>query len=513
MRKSQISLIKHAFFNNSYKKSNFSFKEDEFSLEQLRKEFFLLYQVVLSNKSYWLKDNEAVFYLLFLCDVLILYYQNDYVSSDLQKLKQLRKEIEALFAEDLVKKEKIRDQFPDFLLNELRINVQNFLSIFMSISELRKCVGNLNTNRSRFTYGRGLAKYLIIYLQKSSVADLVQEVNQILGNPYSFNEGMDFLNKSSEVITNLGIALYAFRFILNLILMIKHVIQAALREELLVNKVLQQEMAKRGFVMASDLVWATVGLLTTYTNFFHIAQSFVSPIVVTFLIFDSLLLLTQWVFEANQHSERLQELQAQQKDATSFEYAVIQRQIDVLNDEWEAQCSYFAINILAANIIATSFAISMLCTGPLALAGLAFFSLLGNALYNASEEYKNYQKAKRTVQRELVNGALLNDEHHQQLISVLNKECAQSYQQFWKTVAFNVGGMAFIITAAAASWPIAIGLTLAYMTYCINGAYQKQRLNNEKTPHDVYRLLNSEDTISLCSDPFEEVTSSHTLQN
>ncbi|KTD60319.1 coiled-coil protein [Legionella santicrucis] len=513
MRKSQISLIKHAFFNNSYKKHNFSFKEDEFNLEQLRKEFFLLHQVVLSNQSYWLKDNEAVFYLLYLCDVLILYYQSDYVSSDLQKLQQLRKEIEAFFHEDLVKNQKVIHKFPDFILNKLKINFQNSLSVFISISELRKFVGDLNTNRARFTYSRGLAKYFITYLQKSSIAEFIQEINKTLSNPYSFTEGINFLNKSSKTITDVGIALFTFRFLLNLILMIKHLIQSAIRDELSANKVLRQEMEKRGFVMASDMVWATVSLLTTYNQFFHVAQALISPIVVTFLIFDSLLLLAQWIFEANQYNERLQELQAQQKDATSFELAVIQRQIDVLNDEWESQCSYFAINIFAANIIAVSFAISMVCTGPLALAGLAFFSMLGNALYNTSENYKKYQKAKLTLQRELFNGMILNDEHHQQLLKILNEEYVQSYQQFWKALTFNVGGIAFVITAAAASWPIALGLTLAYMIYCVNDAYQKQRMSKEEAPHDVYRLLNSQDTISEFSYKLEEVTALHTFQN
>lgn len=513
MRKSQISLIKHAFFNNSYKKQEFSFKEDEFNLEQLRKEFFLLQQVVLSNKSFWFKDNEAVFYLIYLCDFLILYYQSDYVNSELQKLKQFRKEIETFFHEDRVKKQKVIHKFPNFVLNELRINFQNSLSIFRSISELRKCVGDLNTNRSRFTYSRGLAKYFITYLQKSSIAESIQQINQIIGNPYSFAEGMDFLNKSSKRITDLGIALFTFRFLLNLILTIKHFIQAAMRDELSANKVLRQEMEKRGFVMASDLVWATVSLLTTYNQFFHIAQALISPMVATFLIFDSLLLLAQWIFEANQHNERLQELQAQQKDATTFEYAVIQRQIDVLNDEWESQCSYFAINIFAANIIAASFAISMLCTGPLALAGLAFFSMLGNALYNTSENYKKYQKAKLTLQRELSNGAIQNDEHHQQLAKILNEEWVQSYQQFWKALVFNVGGIAFIITAAAASWPIALGLTLAYMIYCVNDAYQKQRMSKNESPHDVYRLLNSNDPISGFSYKLEEATASRTFPN
>lgn len=146
------------------------------------------------------------------------------------------------------------------------------MSIFISISALRKCVGDLNTNRSRFTYSRGLAKHFITYLQKSSIAKFIQEVNKILSNPYSFTEGMDFLNKSSQEITNLGIALFTFRFLLNLILTIKHVLQAAMRDELSTNKILRQEMEKRGFVMASDLVWATVSLLTSYNQFFTLRK-------------------------------------------------------------------------------------------------------------------------------------------------------------------------------------------------------------------------------------------------
>lgn len=229
--------------------------------------------------------------------------------------------------------------------------------------------------------------------------------------------------------------------------MTKHIVQFSINEELSSKKVLKQEMEKRGFTMASDL----------------------------------------------------QELHAQYKDATVFEKAIIQRQIDFLNDEWQAQCTYFAINILGANVIAVSFAISMLCTGPLALAGLAFFSLLGNALYNASEEYKKYQKSKIAVRRELSNGEILKDEHHYELLNVLNEECSQNYSQFWNTLAFNVGGITFIITAAAASWPVALGLTLVYLVYQLNDAYQKQlgKKNMEGTLNDLYRLVNPEQSEGL----------------
>jgi hypothetical protein len=493
MRNTKIGLIKHTFFNNTLKKDDVSFKEDAFSLAQLRTEFSSLYQVLMSNKPLCASNKELVFYTSYLCDLMICYYQHDYVRADLQKLIQQQKEIEALLGDELIKNEQ------EF----------NYFSSLLSITELRKYVGQINTSRSKFTYSRSLASYTIVYLQKSSFSAFIREVNKKLGNQYSFIDGVNFLNESRELTSNLGIVLYAARFIMHLILVIKHVILAATNDKLSAKKVFKQEMQKRGFTMASDLVWATVGLLTTYNNFFHISASFVSPIILTFLTFDTLLFLAQWLFESSQYHECLRELIVQKEDASPFEQVVIQRQIDMLNDEWAATCSYYAINILAANLLAACFAVSMICTGPLALAGVALLNMLGNALYNASEEYKRYKKAKIAIERELHNGSILdateststgydstaffrsNGVHHQELLKILNKECKERYIHFWKTLAFNVGGIAFIITAAVASWPIALGLTFCYLTYCANNAHQKQlEKNNKEAPsHDIYRLL------------------------
>lgn len=490
MGKSKIGLIKHTFFNNSFKKNDFSFKEEEFRLDQLKYEFSSLYQVIISNKSNWAEDSPIVLYLYFLCDLLISYHELDYVGSDLEKLRQCRKKIEEFYKIGHVQeKQKSIEGFSEFMREELRMNTLGYLSSFTSISKLRQYIGTINTKRSQFSYSRGLANYAIIYLQKSSISELIQEINKVLGNQYSFSEGINFLTKSREAITDLGISLYALRFFINLILMIKHIVESAISEELSARKVLKQEMEKRGFTMANDLVWTIVGLLTTYNNFFHIAEAAVPLITLSFLTFDTLLLLAQWIFEACQYHDRMHELQEQLKKATVCEQAIIQRQIDVLNDEWEAQCTYFAINVLGANIIATSFVISLLCTGPLALAGLALFSMLGNALYNTSEEYKKYQKSSIAVRREVTNGNILDDEHHHQLIRKLNEECNKNYCEFWKSLAFNVGGIAFIITAAVASWPLAVGLTLVYVAYQFNNAYQKQLQNQDEAPQDIYRLL------------------------
>ncbi|MBI2785713.1 MAG: hypothetical protein HYX60_05155, partial [Legionella longbeachae] len=475
MDKSKISLVKHTFFNNKLETYDISFKDDDFSLEELQTEFSTLYQLFLSNKQYWLNDGYPMAYMRYLCDLMIRYYQKDYVSADLQKLAQYQIEIESF-----KKKGSNENRELTKSLFSIETMMPKGASPFLSLSELRKYIGNLNSKRAQFSYSRVLANHAIAYLQKSSVSQLIHEINVFIGNQYSFMEGINFLNQSRATITALGIALSALRFAIHFILIIKHIVLAATNEELSIKKVFKHEIEKRGFMMINDLVWTTVSLLTTYNHFFHIATSFVAPIIVIFLTFDTLLLLAQWLFETNKYNSHLQELNLQKKDATLDEQALIQRQIDVLNDEWDVQCAHFAFNILGANILAISFALSMICTGPLALAGMAFFSMLGNALYNSSEEYKKYQKAQIAVQRELSNGKKVNDEYHEKLLKVLNEKCDQSCMQFWKTLSFNTGGIAFLITAAVASWPIALSLALTYVAYQLFDAYQVKLDNKSK---------------------------------
>lgn len=360
------------------------------------------------------------------------------------------------------------------------------------LEHLRGCVCTLNTNRSKFIYSRGLAYHAIIFLQRSSISELIFELNSILGNQYSFTEGINFLNYSREAIVNLGIILNGLRFIIDLIFITKHIVLTKNKEELSVKEVLKQEMEKRGFTMGSDLMGIIASLVTTYNKIFHISPLIVSPIIVSFLTLDTLFLFAQWIWGAHKYNKQLKDYIDQQKEATALKHYVIQRQIDVLNDEWRVQYPYFALKILAANIIVISFALSMLCTSTCALAGLAFFSMVGNALVNTIEEYKRYRKSAIAVQRELANGRLINDAHHHKLLKVLSKECNQKYVQFWNSLEFNVVGISFLITAAAASWPVALALTFFYVLYRFYDEYEKNlhEGSNQKVNYDVYRILN-----------------------
>ncbi|WP_058535183.1 hypothetical protein [Legionella saoudiensis] len=504
MGKSQISHIKQAFFNHTWNNDiGFSFTQEDFNLNQLQNEFSSLYQILSSNKTFWANHVEVVLYVSFVCDLMIHYYEIDYQPTEIEKLKKQKKEIESYIQGHSLSQESAssNNTFFIFLLEQIKNNFDESGVIGDPLTTIRQKVGKLNTNRSKFGYSRALAMQLLAYLEHSAFFELIQEMNDILGNQYGFVDGINLLNQSREALAALGIILFAFRFIINLIIGIKQIIQASIEKELSVSKVLKQELEKRGFTMASDLVWSLVGLLTTYPNFFHVPISSVSPIILAFLIFDALLLLTQWLYDASNYRKQIQELTEQKIGAEPLELLVIQRQLDLLKDEWEAQCSYYAINILGAHILAISFAATLIYTGPLAIAAVALFSMLGNALYNTAEEYKKYKKAQIAVARELTNGEILNDEHHQKLISLLREERDEAHAELWNTLTFNFGGIAFIITATVVCWPVALAVTIGYIGHQLNKSYQKQLHLHDKdgVAHDLYRFISV--------DNYEEETS------
>lgn len=497
MGKSQISHIKQAFFNHTLSNdTQFSFTHADFDLGQLQNEFSSLYQILRSNKEYWAKHVEVVLYASYVCDLMIRYYEIDYHPAEIEKLKKQKKEIDSYAQGHSLSSENLStsNTFFIFLLEQIKNNFDAPNASLDTLTTIRQKVGELNTNRSKFGYSRALAMQLLVYLEHSSLFELIQEMNEILGNQYGFVDGINLLNESREALAALGIVLFAFRFIINLIIGIKQIVQASIEKELSVSKVFKQELDKRGFTMASDLVWSLVGLLTTYPNFFHVPTSSISPTILAFLVFDALLLLTQWLYEATNYKKQIQELTEQKIGAQPIELLVIQRQMDLLKDEWESQCSYYAINILGAHILAISFAATLMYSGPLAIAGVALFSMLGNALYNTAGEYKKYKKTQIAVTRELANGEILNNQHHQQLLSLLREERDEAHTELWNSLAFNFGGIAFIISATVICWPVALVVTVGYIGHQLNKSYQKQLHLHDKdgVTHDLYRFISVE---------------------
>ncbi|CDZ78997.1 hypothetical protein BN59_03312 [Legionella massiliensis] len=492
-----ISLLKHGFFKQSPQRNleTSLFAEDEFNINQLKAEFFTLYKIFVANKSLLDKENQIVLCLGQVCDLLVQYYQVDYVSEDLRTFLDKKKEIDRFIDQGYLPD--IHDSphgFSTFISDRLRANILEFIYVFKSSSKFRRFVSSLITNRSYWNYSRALANCIVVYLLNSQFVELIREINSKIGLGSSPEDVMKALETAQVVLRVLSFSLYAIRFIANLIILIKHVIHAANSEELSAKKVLLQELEKRFYLMFNDLAWGIVNFLSNYHQFFDISQATISQINLAFLAFDILLFFASWYVEARKYHHCLQELVLQKdNEVSSLELAVINRQIDILNDEWNAQCAYYKFNIAAAVLLIFAFAASLLCTAAIALIVLTALSMLGNALYNSCNEYKNYQLACIAIDRELENGRLFEDEYHYGLLEELDLECKEASRIFWNTLIFNAGFTAFVITTAAISWPVAVALTATYLVYKLWDAFEKSQHENNKlrASQKVYRLFNT----------------------
>lgn len=493
----KISLIKQGFFNKSSSKvEDFSFTENSFDLHQFQKEFSSIYQLFNANKHHLKTENELVLYLQYLCKVMIQYYRYDYVRESLNDLLKKEKEIAEFINNNAMKKDESSPKKRNRLVDTVKMSIESYIAIFTSSSRAREFVSRIVTNRSYWNYSRTLAIFISRCLENQGILNLIKEFNDKLGHHYSLDDFIRFIESPQSILRALSVSLYLLRFSMSFILMMKHIILAINNKQLSGKKVLDHEIEKRFFSMANDLVWGIVNLLINYNKFFNIPSVVAAQLSLTFLTFDLALFAAHWAFEANHYHKRRNELILQKRNkASPLQLAVINRQLDILNDEWKVQCAYYRFNIFAASLFIVAFGATFLFSGPLILTCLAAISMLGNALYNSAADFKRYRQASIAVERELINSKTLHDgESHQDLLKELTIECSQANLAFWKTLVFNTAATSLLITAAAISWPIAAMLAVSYVAYRLADGYysHQQSLNKKPINRDIYRLFSPE---------------------
>ncbi|WP_412754227.1 hypothetical protein [Legionella donaldsonii] len=500
MPPSHLNQLKDSFFNKKPKVSEaFDFKAADFNLNQLDAEFSSLYQLFLSNKKRWEKDrdNDIVCCMEALCDLMILYYQCNYDEATLNDLQKKKAEIVSFktpSASSKSKEGKKAVPLSSFLRNKVSDTVSDYKASLTDSAKFRDNISNLNNNRIYWIYCHGMINNAIVLLQKSGIPDYLKRVNATFGHHYSMDDFVKALDKPQQVLYVLSVSIYALRFIINLVTVTKRVMDAESGNDLSGKKVLKQELEKSGFSMLNDSVWGTVNLLTNYNKLFHISVAAADKITVAFLVFDVALILASWLFEKAKYNHRIAELEEQQTTGlpkSVQQLAVINRQIDILNDEWAAQTSYYAFNVIAASAVVAGFGATLIFTGGLSLAYLAALSMLGTAMYVSADDYKTYKNSTIAIQRELVNGKLVDDTIHQELLIQLKKESSDAYSNFWKGLFYNTTGPAFFITAAAVSWPVALLMTAAYLFYQIDNSHKESMAENNSVPETpgIYRLI------------------------
>ncbi|MBN9230745.1 MAG: hypothetical protein J0I93_07815 [Legionella sp.] len=467
--------MKHSFFNKKQPSSPLqTFHEKEFDLEILLFEYESLSLLFRINPQNSFFEKYALNDLRLLTSLLICYYQQDYVRQDLKRLYAQ--------AEELTK---IGPAHTEIIYDRDALHDSCFLD---GIVQLRKLLDEVSIKRSHFSYSRALVTFMLEHLQRSKYSDMIKELNRMFGTSSRYIEGINFLNKSREFTGILGVLLFSIRFIINIVLLLKHWFKALTNPYLSASKVLNQELKKRGFLLLNDFAWATMSILSIFHQQLHLSTLALSPLLATFLIFDIASLLVQWYADFSRNKKIMKNLQQQIGFATAEEKIIIEQQINILQDQWHAENSYYIINIIASKIIALSLIFSFFCTTSIVLATLALCSTIASALYNTAKDYKKFRRSElalHAIERNLTQNATraqlnLRDE--------LQEETQLLQGQFWKKLALNTCGMAFILAASIACWPVAIAVTALYLGYQAYQSHQHSKHSFKLNQLPIYTL-------------------------
>ncbi len=484
-----INLIKQGFFDKSVNSAHsFSFKDQDFDLNQLNFEFLTVYQLIDLNKNSLQKDCEIVLYLQWLCNLLIYYYQCDYVANDLKNLREKKQKIDSFIANNLPFEPL---DFSYFLQNKIKKETVEFMISFKSSSKIRAIISSLMTNRTYWNYSRSFAKILTLYLLQSSLSILLLKINQFIGLYCSPEYFLKLVELPKEILRISSFSLNLLRLVLNLLMAIKHIFNALISPELSAKKVLIQELEKRAYLLANDTLWGIVNSLSSYYQLLGISLAIITYLNLAAYSVDLLLFAAKLIYEKYVYNQRVNELNLQKMEAQSpLQLALINRQIDILKDEWEVNCYYFLFNITAALLFIFVVTATLLWSGPFFLLAIAGLNMLGNALYNSCEEFKRYKQDSIAVQRELLNQDSEDTDYKKAILNELNNRTQKSQNDFLKTLVFNAVFSSIILVTASFCWPLAALITLSYIAYKIWDSYeQEQQQKITKTEPNIYRLF------------------------
>ncbi|QRN03573.1 hypothetical protein GH742_06695 [Legionella sp. MW5194] len=494
---SRIGLIRQGFFNQSFKASQpppFSFIDD-FNLNQLRFEFSSLYSLFIANQSLMKNHQEMVFYLDYLSQILMGYYTADYVANELETIRLKRQTITRFIQDDFVSEktpedhEKRVDQSPSSPWLTLKKTAVSVGKTVKSSARFRSYLARLIAARSYWNTSRSLANQMIRLAVASGVSSELMRFNHTLGVYCGVSEVMQVLEKTQGVLRVSSVALSGLRLLINTSTFIKHLIHAAGDDTLSLKKVFLQECEKRIYTLMDDSMWTSMNFINNYRELVNLSAPAAARLSLICLGMDAVMLLVSWLIEMKNYCQRLQELTIKKKeDITAWEAALIHRQINLLADEWQVQCDHHVFNLVAAVLLCTVFAMTLLTVNPVLLGALAVLGMVGNAMYNSANEFKQYRQAATRVLREKSNHRSGLDAI--QPLAELKARQDDAFALFVDAFLFNVVFTASLIAVAAVSLPLAGMMVLCYGAYKLAQACGEKATPTETvvSPECVYRL-------------------------
>jgi DNA-binding transcriptional MerR regulator len=459
----------------------------------------------------------------------------DNLSGEFNRLKQISLYLDAPFSLEEIKK--VNEQFnaeeqkekdaQNTLCTLIREDAtgiyKNVRDGLLRTSKWRDAMSEINMQRIYWIFSH----FVIDQLGKMAL-DIRQHFNWILGNADEFTKE---INTPKNFLNILSVALFAIRLVIDFIMIVKHCTNTFCNEsEKEVPRLtrLKQELKKRGFDIANNIVWGTANFVTNYNELCHISAPFANYIIAGLLIFDAALVGLRWWKASLEYEDNrlgllgyLKDLKQKEKETRqsinhleaelkqlrtadptkktaladlkiklldiAHHQKITNAELKALEDDWRIKRAVYQYYVGAAALLCASFFITVFAVPPAAVLACYIVGLFAVALYLSGDLFADYKKKNQEylAAKEQLENPKLPAEQKKELKETMIALKHESDAAF-KKLAFSLAEktiMPTIILIAFASNVIAgAALLAAYMIYKIGMHYHKKHQAKKETP-------------------------------
>jgi hypothetical protein len=369
------------------------------------------------------------------------------------------------------------------------------------ISKIRSKISFLNMCRIYWAFCRVTLTSALLLAREGRWVD---QLNRLLSKNINVDNIIKNLEAPNGVFRALSVGFFAMRFFINAAMLVKHTFFPSKQEKSLTRwERFCLEMRKRHADFLNDVVWGVVNGVTNYNSFFHISAPVAGWVTVGFLVFDVCLLLwrrylakqeyltkkSQYLMELHDYETRL----ARMANWDEYDHCVkqcqlLRRQLNELELTWKTKNATFWFNILAAALLATGFAASMIfAPGVMMIASYAL-CVIAVSMYLSDAAYSQYKEKSLILEQ----AQLTNQDTRQALAAY---QAARN--EFIYTLVKNAILPGLVILTFAVSWQAGLVLTAIYIAYELWRAYNRYQENQR---HLAAAEPERDEGVEACSD-------------
>lgn len=380
------------------------------------------------------------------------------------------------------------------ITNDLVSGLSGILSIPLHSSQVNNIAALTNIIRMQVVFGKIVVSTSLVMVQQSENLSRLfgsEAINQMIGN----------LDKTSNPLNVLSVAVFAIRVLMNAGHVLKHTFFPSQEEsKLSLKERFIKELSLRHVELINDFAWAVVNGLTNYAPQFGISAPVASWTMSVFLVFDLSMLFYRRHLAKQEYLNAKEQYTLEWDKAEDEEHReLIQQQLKQLEDRWAVTDSTLWFNVAAAVMLMAGFTASIAISASIVLPASFLVCTLAIAMYISSGEYSTYkQKSLELAEKE-----------EQQLAVDADKDAVSSARNdLILAMAKNAVMPIFLMGLYAASPPAAVLLTVSYIGYQMISGYFYESPSPTNPPNDKQPVLGGRHVDDVdAQDEFERLSS------